>query len=55
MAGGETPARKSDLRVRTLSAIVMLAVAGAALWAGDPWLDLFIVVVALGYLSSTAS
>ena len=47
MAGAETPAKKSDLGVRTLSAIVMLAVAGAALWAGDPWLDLFIVVVAL--------
>jgi phosphatidate cytidylyltransferase len=27
-----TPAKKSDLGVRTLSAIVMLAVAGAALW-----------------------
>lgn len=41
------PPKKSDLGVRTLSALAMLAVAGAALWAGDPWLDLFIVVVAL--------
>ncbi len=41
------PPKKSDLGVRTLSALVMLAVAGAALWAGDPWLDLFIVAVAL--------
>ena len=41
------PPKKSDLGVRTLSALVMLAVAGAALWAGDPWLDLFIVAAAL--------
>lgn len=47
MADGEAAPKKSDLGVRTLSAIVMLAVAGAALWAGDPWLDLFIVLVAL--------
>lgn len=41
------PPKKSDLGVRTLSALAMLAVAGAAVWAGDPWLDLFIVAVAL--------
>lgn len=47
MADGNPQPKKSDLGVRTASAIVMLAVAGAALWAGDPWLDLFIVLVAL--------
>lgn len=41
------PPKKSDLGVRTLSAVVMLAIAGAALWAGDPWLDLFIIAVAV--------
>ena len=40
-------ARKSDLGVRTLSAIVMLAVAGGALWFGGAILQLFVVVVAL--------
>lgn len=40
-------AKKSDLPVRLASAIVMLAVAGFALWQGGFWLDLFIVLVAL--------
>jgi phosphatidate cytidylyltransferase len=43
----DSPAKKSDLGVRTLSAIVMLAVAGGALWLGGIWLDLFIAAVAL--------
>jgi len=51
--GGEmpvTPARKSDLRQRTLSAIVMVAVAGGALWLGGwAWLA-FVLVVAIGVL-----
>lgn len=34
MADGDAAAKKSDLRVRTVSAIVMLAVAGVALWLG---------------------
>ena len=34
MADGEAPAKKSDLGVRVVSAIVMLAVAGSALWLG---------------------
>lgn len=38
-------AKKSDLGVRTLSAVVMLAVAGGALWAGGRVLDGFIVLV----------
>ncbi|MDP4574876.1 phosphatidate cytidylyltransferase [Qipengyuania sp. G39] len=39
--------RTSDLPKRAASALVMLAVAGGALWAGDVWLKLFIGLVAL--------
>jgi phosphatidate cytidylyltransferase len=39
--------RTSDLPVRVASAAVMLAVAGAALWLGGLWLDLFVAAVAL--------
>lgn len=39
------PAKKSDLGVRTASALVMLAVAGGAMWLGGIWLDGFIAVV----------
>lgn len=50
MADGEAPAKKSDLGVRTLSAIVMLAVAGTALWLGGwVWAGL-VGVVAIGVL-----
>lgn len=42
--------KNSDLPVRTASAVVMLAVAGGALWAGGVWLDLFIILVALAAL-----
>jgi len=50
----ETPAvasaPKSDLKVRTASAIVMVALAGGALWAGGwVWLA-FVLAVALGVL-----
>lgn len=41
------PPKKSDLGVRVLSAIVMVAVAGTALWLGGWVLDCFIVLVAL--------
>lgn len=41
------PPKKSDLGVRVLSAIVMVAVAGTALWLGGWVLDGFIVLVAL--------
>lgn len=41
------PAKKSDLGVRTLSAIVMLAVAGTALWLGGAVLDAFIIAIAV--------
>lgn len=39
--------RTSDLPKRLASAIVMLTVAGAALWAGGIWLDAFILLVAI--------
>lgn len=39
--------RTSDLPVRVASAVVMLAVAGTALWLGGLWLDLFVAAVAL--------
>lgn len=42
------PPRKSDLGARTLSAIVMLAIAGVSLWVGG-WLWIaFVVLVAAG-------
>jgi phosphatidate cytidylyltransferase len=50
MADAETaspPAKRSDLRVRILSAVVMLVVAGAALWVGGVVLAGFIWLVAL--------
>lgn len=43
----QTPPKKSDLGVRVVSAIVMVAVAGTALWLGGWALDCFIVLVAL--------
>ena len=47
---GPAPAKKSDLGVRTASAIVMVAIAGTALWAGG-WVFLaFVVAVGLGVL-----
>lgn len=42
--------RKSDLGVRSASAVVMLAVAGAALWAGGWLWGLFVGAIALGVL-----
>lgn len=44
------PMKKSDLGVRTLSAIVMLAVAGSALWLGGLWWAAFAVIAAAGVL-----
>ena len=44
------PPKKSDLGVRTLSAVVMLAVAGTALWLGGWWWTVFVAAVALGVL-----
>lgn len=42
------PPKNSDLRVRVASAVVMLAIAGAAFWMGGLWLDLFVAAVAFG-------
>ena len=51
MAGGNEHApKKSDLGVRTASAVVMLAVAGAALWLGGWWWTVFVAVLAAGVL-----
>ena len=44
------PPPKSDLGVRTASAVVMIAVAGSALWLGGYWWTAFVAAVALGVL-----
>ena len=44
------PPKKSDLGVRTLSAVVMLAVSGTALWLGGWWWTVFVAAVAVGVL-----
>lgn len=46
----EPPAKKSDLGTRTLSAVVMLAVAGIALWLGGWWWTALVGVIAAGVL-----
>jgi len=54
MADGEAGAtpqpKKSDLGVRTLSAMVMLTVTGALLWLGGLWWTLFAVTVGFGVI-----
>lgn len=50
MADGEAPAKKSDLKVRVVSAIVMVVVAGTALWLGGRVWTLFLAAVGLGVL-----
>lgn len=42
------PAKKSDLSVRILSAVVMLAVAGGALWLGGMVWTVFVLLVGVG-------
>lgn len=50
MADAEGPNKKSDLAVRAVSAVVMVALAGTALWVGR-WLWLaFVAMIALGVL-----
>ena len=44
------PPKNSDLGVRTLSAVAMLAVSGTALWLGEWWWTVFVAAVALGVL-----
>lgn len=46
----ETAPRKSDLPVRVASAVVMVAVAGAALWLGGWWWAGFVALMAAGVL-----
>jgi phosphatidate cytidylyltransferase len=46
----QTPPTKSDLGVRVLSAIAMVAVAGTALWMGGWFWILFVAAVGLGVL-----
>jgi phosphatidate cytidylyltransferase len=43
----EPATKKSDLPTRAVSAVVMLAVAAAAFALGNPWLAIFIALVAL--------
>jgi phosphatidate cytidylyltransferase len=49
MSEGVT-AKKSDLGVRTASAVVMVTVAGLSLWLGGAAWAIFVVLVALGVL-----
>ncbi len=51
MADGEAPKKNADLPVRFASAVVMLAVAGAALWLGGIWFDALAFIVGLVCLS----
>lgn len=52
MAGASSTAavKKSDLGVRTASAVVMLAVVGGDLWLGGWWWNALVVLVAVGVL-----
>ena len=50
LAVDETPAKPSDLGVRTLSAIAMLAVAGAALWFGGIVWTVLVAAVGFGVI-----
>ena len=47
----EAAPRKSDHGVRVVSAVVMVAVAGTALWLGGVWWKLFVAAIALACLS----
>lgn len=50
MAGAEPPRKRSDLAVRTVSALVMLAVAGLAVWTGGAVWTAFVCAIAVGVL-----
>lgn len=55
MADVEPAARKrSDLPVRVASAVVMVAVAGAAFWAGGWILKIFVIAIGLGIFAEWA-
>lgn len=44
----EKPKKNADLPVRLVSAVVMLAVAGAALWLGGWWWTIFCCLIGIG-------
>ena len=48
--GAPAPKKNADLKARTLSAVVMVAVAGTALWLGGMVWTLFIGMIAVGVL-----
>lgn len=50
MAGADTVARRSNLGTRAASALVMIAVAGVALWLGGWAWTAFVALIALGVL-----
>ncbi|MCB2013961.1 MAG: phosphatidate cytidylyltransferase [Sphingobium sp.] len=50
MADTASATQKSDLGIRVLSAIVMLAVAGTALWMAGTAFIIFVVLIGLGLL-----
>jgi phosphatidate cytidylyltransferase len=50
MADGNVQVKKSDLSVRVVSAIGMLAVAGLCLWAGGAVWAIFVMLIATGLL-----
>jgi phosphatidate cytidylyltransferase len=50
MADGNVQVKKSDLGVRVVSAIGMLAVAGLCLWAGGVVWAIFVMLIATGLL-----
>lgn len=50
VAAEALPVKKSDLGVRTASAVVMVAIAGAALWLGGLVWSCFAVAIMLGVL-----
>ena len=50
-----TTARNADLGVRSLSAIVMLAIAGGALWLGGWWWNALAALIGLGVIREWVS
>lgn len=50
MVGSNVRTQNSDLGVRTVSAVVMLAISGGALWAGGLLWAVFVMLVAMGLL-----
>lgn len=53
--GAAIAPKRSDLGVRLVSAVVMLAIAGAALWLGGWWWAAFVVLIGMGVLLEWAN